>query len=78
MFNKLEPSCAAIAFRMAISKPHLTLGKIEDGYTTEEELEGLKFVSKMCKKARHNRDNFFVLFFSLFGSIFYSLVILIL
>jgi hypothetical protein len=31
MSNKLEPFELAMALRIAISKPHLTLGKIEDG-----------------------------------------------
>ena len=33
--NKLEPFESAMALRIAISKPHLTLGKTEDGCMTD-------------------------------------------
>lgn len=38
IFNKLQPCLAAMALRIAISKPHLTLGKSEDGCATGKTL----------------------------------------
>ena len=38
MLKRLQPCLAAMALRMAISKPHLTLGKSEDGCTIGKEL----------------------------------------
>lgn len=35
MLRKSEPCLAASALRIAISRPHLTLGRSEDGYTTQ-------------------------------------------
>lgn len=38
MLKRLQPCLAAMALRMAISKPHLTLGKSEDGCTIGKEI----------------------------------------
>ncbi|KAF7808979.1 Protein PHYLLO, chloroplastic [Senna tora] len=76
MSNKLDPLAPAMALRIANSKPHLTLGKIEEGCTQifPVDLKRCNLLDAVIQKRKQNDINSAFLKETTFGTGQYSLL----